>query len=224
MFGEIETTITALFGHLLRAGETFFDVGSNFGYFALLGAKRVGEGGADGKVYAFEPDPRNLARLRRNVARNGLRQVEVVPLGLFDSRRVMRFHLAAEAEDNLGTSSLVDAGAGRATMEIAVTSLDEYLRGTAVTRIDLLKMDIEGAEGAAIAGAAETLRSGKVKYLLLELHQAILGEERLRQVLRAMGEAGYRAYYIDEDKHKRRPAGARLADFLTPAAGDGGPE
>lgn len=197
MFGNIEPVIGAIFRGILQPGATVLDVGANFGYFSLLAGSLVG---AAGKVIAFEPDPRNLARLRRNIALNHMSQVEVMPVGVYDADGTLKFHLAREDEDNLGTSSLLDAREGREQIDVRVITLDHFVRERGLTNIALLKMDIEGAEWGAIRGAMETLRAGIVRHVLVEVHTGVLGAEKSRQVVAMLRGAGLIGYAIDEAK------------------------
>jgi hypothetical protein len=65
--GEVETTVQSSLVERLRPGMIFYDLGANIGLFTLLGARLVGE---TGRVFSFEPDPVNSARLLRNIVRN----------------------------------------------------------------------------------------------------------------------------------------------------------
>jgi FkbM family methyltransferase len=200
MFGNIEPVVRQVFFGILHPGDTVLDVGANFGYFTLLAARSVG---GSGRIIAFEPDPRNVARLKRNIALNSASQVEVVEIGVFDQQGSLTFHLAGEAEDNMGTSSLLDKGpqeAGRKTVEIPVTTLDTFIAQRGITRIDLLKMDIEGAEWGAIRGGLQTLKGGIVKQVLIEVHTGILGHDKSAEVLNMLQDCGFTGFAINEDK------------------------
>lgn len=215
MFGIIEPAIEAVLRGILQEGNVVFDVGANFGYFSLVAGQCVGKRGV---VIAFEPDPRNLVRLRRNIALNGFDQVEVSPLGVFDQIGTLTFHMAAVEEDNMGTSSLIAAREGRQKMEVSVTTLDTFVQDRGIERIDLIKMDIEGAEWGAICGGIEMLKRGVVRSMIIEVHEEILGEIKSREVLKMMNEVGFRGYSINE----KRANGRGWQEYLDPLNGISG--
>ena len=152
---------------------------------ALTVAKRLQELGG-GRVIAFEPAADCLAKLTSAAERNGL-QVEVVPTALGD-----RKHYAALRADSryngadAGVRSLY--GDGDVVQEVPVIRLDDWARSSGLTRLDLVKLDIEGGEIAALSGAAHTLTRLRPRALLVEDKRADLSA-RLHAVL---DELGYR--------------------------------
>src|ERR1019366_6193498 len=97
LYGTFEPTISALLPKLVTTGNVVVDAGANFGYFTLLASAAVGP---TGKVFAFEPDPRNIDRLRAVMGANDARNVEHVADGLFDRYGTVSFHLASHMDDN----------------------------------------------------------------------------------------------------------------------------
>ncbi len=142
---------------LLAPGMRVADVGANIGYYLLLIESVVGP---SGHVTCFEPEPRNLCELRRNVRANGLANVEVV---------------AAAAGDGDGTVALraginalvVEDGAG--DHRVPLVRLDSALTGA----VDFLKIDVEGYEGQVLAGARRILAEQRPT-LWLEVHPELL--------------------------------------------------
>lgn len=79
---EREVLMAELFRRAVHPGAVVLDLGAFVGYFALLAAR---ESGPEGRVYAFEPDPRDRPWLERNVEANGLGdRVDVVPMAVSD--------------------------------------------------------------------------------------------------------------------------------------------
>src|SRR6185312_8497302 len=74
--GTFETAELRFIQERLRPGDVFVDIGANGGIYTVIAAKKVG---ASGRVLAFEPGPRNLELLKRNLALNGLTNVTIVP-------------------------------------------------------------------------------------------------------------------------------------------------
>lgn len=219
---------TALLAALLSPGATFVDVGANWGYFTLLGAHRVG---ASGRVVALEPDPRLFALLAENVAGNGLAQVAALPVAA--AERDASLTLAGHSEDggNWGVSSVVAPGDGP-SFQVRGRPLDGVLDEQGIERVELLKMDIEGAEDAALRGMTDGLARGRYRRVLVELHPGLhpRGAALLDDVADAFTRAGYRGWSVDSSpRATQRAAYARRVDAgallgpLARAAGDAWP-
>jgi FkbM family methyltransferase len=218
--GRYEPQETAVVGAVLRPGGTFVDVGANWGYFSLLGASLVGPAG---RVVSVEPDPRLFALLEANVAANGLANLH--PLRAAASDRAGEVRLAGFDPDagNWGVSRIApDRPDGPDSFTAPAVSLDAALDALGVGQVDLLKMDIEGAEDVALAGMADGLRARRYARLLIELHPTFLAARSVRpeSVIDRLLAAGYRAWEIRHDRQTaRRAAYARTLDpasFLTP--------
>ncbi len=163
--GVWEPETTAFFLGWLRPGMTFVDAGAHVGHYTLLASDLVGTGG---RVIAFEPHPLLGQVLRRNAERAGCANVTVSELAL--GRASGAVDLILHSCDNFGASSLRgDTEAGhqlRAPVE--VTTLDDYLESHGGPRVDVLKLDVEGAELDVIDGASRTLAANPDILLVVE--------------------------------------------------------
>ena len=143
---------TSLVLSMLQPGDVFVDVGANIGYFSVLAACVVGEGGA---VFAFEPDPDNFRLLRANVALNGFQQqVVTVEAGLADSCRDGQLFLS---EHNLGDHQIYASGESRVSLPVTLYNGSRYL-GDKLQRLDVLKVDTQGSEYEVMAGLLPLLQ------------------------------------------------------------------
>jgi len=131
------------------AGALVFDVGAHAGYYTLLAARAVGR---SGKVVAFEPNERNVAFLRGHVVLNRLDNVDVVDaaVGMTEGRSRFDVQTADGHQGRLSESGSV---------EVEVVSLDAIVAKTGRLP-DVVKIDVEGGEGAVLRGAATTLKIG----------------------------------------------------------------
>lgn len=202
---------SALLRAILSPGATFVDAGANWGFFTLLAAHRVGAGG---RVVALEPDPRLFRLLRENVSANSLGRVWPLEVAVAD--REGSFTLAGHDPDggNWGLSSIV-AEAGPAHFRVRGVRLDDVLDERGIDRVDLLKMDVEGAEEMALRGMADGLMEGRWRRVLLELHPSLAGrgDTLLRDVAATFVAAGYRGWTVDSSpRATRRTAYARRPD------------
>lgn len=157
---------------LLPSDGTFIDAGANQGEFTVTAAGIA----RAGQVYAFEPAPWLRERLQRNLALNEFRNVTVVPHGLSDARAVLAFYDEPRRETtgprNEGLISLYpDARRSRPVGQFSVIALDEWAAAVSLSRLDILKADVEGAALRLLQGAAHTLERFR-PVLLLECNDA----------------------------------------------------
>jgi FkbM family methyltransferase len=193
--GTYEPQETLLLPTLLGHGETFVDVGAHWGYFSLLAARRVGD---RGRVVAIEADPRIFEILKRSLALNAWTVVVPVHVAASDQSGELVLHGYLEAGDNWGISSVVGAQNG-SSFKVPARPLDSILDDLGVATVDLLKMDIEGAELLALRGARGGLGAGRYRRILLELHPdhlRTLGSSAA-EVLRYVESFGYTSWAID---------------------------
>jgi FkbM family methyltransferase len=149
-------------GEIVQPGEIVIDVGAHVGIFT---AKALALGAS--KVVAVEPDPGNLECLRRNFAPQiASGQVVLVPEGAWSRSSVLVLHLGASSAWN----SMVKDFVGSHSIEVPVRKLDDMVRELKLTRVDFIKMDIEGAEREALAGAQETLRTHRPRLMIDSYH------------------------------------------------------
>lgn len=149
-----------------RTGATMIDVGANVGSYALLFALW---GGDSGHVYAFEPAAASRAGLERHLALNGLgSRVTVRQEAISDRGGTAPFI----EEGSRGENRLVPHASAE-TRNVPSVSIDEFCETSGV-RPDVIKIDIEGAELAALRGARRTIASrGNALALFVELHPRI---------------------------------------------------
>ena len=136
-------------GFALRPGLTVMDLGANVGVFATRAARLAGP---EGRVIAVEPHPDNFRRLEANARRNGLDRLVCVQAAAGDHDGEAALYVHERAINH----SLV-RGSGR-SVTVPLRTVDSLARELGLTKLDLLKIDIEGAVPAALRGASETLR------------------------------------------------------------------
>jgi FkbM family methyltransferase len=175
--GEVETVVQKILTERLKPGMIFYDLGANIGYFTLLAARLVGEGG---KVFSFEPDPENAARLRRNIQRNGFTNVTVVDAGIWSATQKRNFVTADSASPDHGIGKFDMLDGPDIGTPIPCTSLDDFTVDSPLP--DAIKCDVEGAEIEALRGAEGVLRA-KHPWIVCEMHSQA-NERAAREILR----------------------------------------
>jgi FkbM family methyltransferase len=143
-----DAAILRLAEAVLPRDGVFIDVGANVGIHTLAIARHVSKGGA---IVAFEPHPANHRLLKHNLEQNGLRHVVAENLGLAEATAT----LTGTARADGGNWSLASRGDYR--FEVRLVRLDDYLRDQPLPRLDLMKIDVEGAEVRVLRGARQTI-------------------------------------------------------------------
>nr|WP_202891609.1 FkbM family methyltransferase [Kribbella shirazensis] len=181
--GRYEPAVRRFLRDELRRGDVVLDVGANIGVHAFAAAQRLKELGG-GRVVAFEPAADSVAKLGPGAARNDV-PLEVVPAALGERAELatLRTDSRYDAADT-GVRSLY--GDGDAVQEVPVVRLDDWAREHDLDRLDVVKLDIEGAELAALAGASRTFKRLQPRAVLVEDKRPGLSA-RLHAVLDELG-------------------------------------
>lgn len=218
--GLYEPQDTALVQKLLGPEMTFVDVGANWGYYTLLAAHLVGQ---RGRVVSFEPDPRLFPLLMENIEYNGLANVSALQVAAADKAGALILSGYDTNGDNYGLSRLVEREQTNATsFQVQARSIDIVLNELELDYIDLLKMDIEGAEDMALQGMIDGLSRHRFRRVLLELHPTMLGERGVKpqSILDLMSSMGYNGWWIDFSPTVTRKAAyassINIRDYLRP--------
>jgi FkbM family methyltransferase len=147
-------------------GGVMFDLGANFGYYAITVASALH---GDCRIYAFEPNPSTMQRFRKNVELNGTRGLHLLDMGLSD---VPGHAMVVETPAHSGAAYLRQTS----RLGVPVTTLDIFCEQHGIDRLDLIKMDIEGAELRALRGGIETFKRFRPA-MLIELNPETFGRE-----------------------------------------------
>ncbi len=208
--GTYEAETVRACRRLVRRGMTALDVGASFGFFARLLASLVGP---SGRVFAFEPHPEVFRLLARNVRRYP--NVTPVPLAVAEHPGERSFYAttAPTLHSLHDMSRPSHAVAVSEQLTVGATTVDEFLaaHGGAAGGL-IVKLDIEGAEPQALAGAADTLAAQRDAVIVLEFHPFCLRRagadpagflRRLRQafVVEALGASMGEVEAHCEDEH-----------------------
>ena len=169
-FGAHSPALLRLTLSQLGPGDWVIDAGANIGLFASAFAAAVGP---MGRVWAVEPLPANVERLRRLKETNGLQQLDVLPVALASAASTARLRLPA-APGGSGFGSFVATWESAGDVEVPTCRLDDLVEKADPGRpLRLLKIDVEGFESELVAGATSTLAT-KRPLVLCEFHDPLL--------------------------------------------------
>jgi FkbM family methyltransferase len=168
-----------LFQALLQPGDVVLDIGANIGYYTTVAAAQVG---AQGHVYAFEPDRENLAVLTDNLHFNDHSNVTIVPSGVAAQKGQVQLYLC---EDNRGDHRLYPvAEESRASYVVETIALDTFWAGvpprSPLPRPTMVKMDIQGFEYFALQGMQQYIQQTPDLILFTEFWPHALAEAGVR--------------------------------------------
>ena len=208
-YGYYERPLVEWLKHTLKPDDVFWDVGANIGAISLVAA------GLCRRVVAFEPDPRSLVRLQRNIDANRLADVEIVAGALGVEAGSATLYQSTNL--NTGMTSLVPGRAevvGQQT--VRVLRADDLIAARPDLGPTVMKLDVEGAEHLVLAGATNLLRSGRLRALVFEDRRDADARPTNHEVVARLQEADYR---IEPFAASDKNANDGLYNFVaTPAA------
>lgn len=152
----------------LQEGDSFWDVGTNIGLYSLIMASKSPKI----NIICFEPEPRCLERLQKNIALNNRENIKTYELALSSSNGEASFGTAAEYGD--GTHSLLNKKISSNSFKVQTIRGDDFVEQYKVDIPTLLKIDVEGAEIEVLKGFQKILSHPQCKNLLCEVHFSIL--------------------------------------------------
>jgi FkbM family methyltransferase len=212
--GDYEVLSREVFREELGRSDVVADVGAHIGFYSLLAARTA----PHATVVAFEPDPYNAAALRINVRRAGAHNVRVVERAVTD--RVGRATFR-QSRATIGSSLVPRVGFGPTRdIQVDTTTLDSELGDLSGRRL-LLKLDVEGAERAALGGASGSLTGAAAVTAIVEVnpraleqagttpHELIADLEAFGLSLRYVDEAANRLRALDSEPEKGNLVGER---------------
>ena len=178
----------------VEPGMAVFDVGANIGFYTAFLARLVGP---EGRVHAFEPDPLSFGILRRRTSSRSNVEVTQAAAGERSGRTTLFCNRLNRADNRV----YVPAGdLSLEPMDVPVITLDGYCETRGIDRIDAVKMDVQGAEVAVLAGFRRTLLRLRPRWMLVEFAPELLtgagsSPEAFWEIL---GELGFEPWAFDE--------------------------
>ncbi len=155
------------------AGKTIFDVGGYVGVYATFFARQAGP---DGRVWSFEPNPRNFEELTFNTALNGVANVTLLNFGLGDGQGQIEFVVnpayPARGSADAATRAALLKKPGSRAITVEVHRLDDLIADGSLPQPDFVKLDVEGLEADVLNGFSQTIADRRPD-LFIEIHGPI---------------------------------------------------
>jgi len=197
--GRIEPNEFVLLDRILLPGMVFLDAGANEGIFTLFASTKVG---TTGRVVAVEPSPRELVYLRENLRLNNIHNTDLVEQALAERSGTLHLRLAEGRHSGLNTLGDFAYPEIKTASEIQVsaTTIDEMVRSLQLTNLDVIKLDLEGAEIRALMGAPQSLQAFKPLLLIEALNSALEKQNgSVNKLLDLLETADYSIFVIDDE-------------------------
>ena len=199
----------------LKQSSVFLDIGANHGEFTVTSALIA----SSGKIVAFEPLPKNIDRLRTNVRINELSNVQILPIGLSNQSGTFPIYdqesLYEDGTTNEGLASLFPASERLMSgYSISVQRLDDVWPSLGLDRVDIIKLDIEGAEWSALLGGQQLLARYK-PILLVEIGRSTCSAAgyRAEDFAQWIEDQGYRLFIIKDGGRQQPVSATAMGDF-----------
>ncbi|HVQ18395.1 MAG TPA: FkbM family methyltransferase [Actinomycetes bacterium] len=218
--GTYEEEELDLLRDCIRPGDTILDVGGHIGLYTLEASRAAG---AEGRVVTFEPSTANYALLEHNVRLNGCTNVVLVKAAVSNADGELTLVLS---HDNSGDHQITtDPSTSSDTERVRTVSIDSYCRDAGITTVNVVKMDIQGAEPVALAGALRTIGANPDVLLFTEVSpQHLASRGGTDAYLVALADAGFDLWQMEgggavprtvaELSHLRIAAGTEHTDLV----------
>ena len=183
---------------MLRPGMTFFDVGANSGLYSILAGKKMAEGCS---IFAFEPCPSTFTLLEKNILSNHLSGIQAHPVALSEQSGEACMHVNAAWKD--GLNSLQDpshvASKVVAHLKFQTETLDEFIVREEIAKVDVMKVEVQGAELLVFRGGRALLNRPDAPVILYEGYTRCTAcfHYHPAEIMWQLEEFGYELFVLD---------------------------
>lgn len=203
--GQFEDAERQFTKRFLKAGDTFFDVGSNVGLFSLIAAPRVGP---VGHVHAFEPAAKTFERLSENVGLNALDNVTCHRVAASSESATLEMSSYTEGHDAWSTLARPVEGWTHQVEKVTAIMLDDFVKEHGLLgAVHLVKVDVEGWEVHTLQGAYQMLTRQDAPVLLIEFtdENALAAGTTCQELYQTVEQLGYELYLYNPSTHTLTP-------------------
>ncbi len=186
----------------LSSGNVVLDLGANIGYYAIMEARKIG---GTGKIYAIEPDPRNIELLQKNINLNEINNIFEFEQGAI-SNKDQKAEFILSSKTNLSSFDLQRSKNNPNSITVQTYDLGTYLKNK--KRVDLIRMDIEGHEIEvfdSLIKFSKNFKNHLPKKIIFETHFGIYKKkkEQVKEVFNKIFDIGYKIKYFSSPNEPR---------------------
>lgn len=193
-YGLIDASLEKLYS-MVKKEDVVIDVGTNIGRVAFQLARRA----SNGRVICFEPDVENFRRFKNNLSLNDFKNIDAENCGLGDETGI--FKLYNVRATNPGMKRILDKPDDNLPFhEIKVNRLDDVIAEKALTRVDIIKIDVEGFEHKVLNGAMKTIQRFKpILFIELDDNNLKAQQSSANNLVQYIKSIGYCIYYAENN-------------------------
>ena len=180
----------------LKPGDVFLDIGANIGSYSMVASKIVG---LQGEVHAFEPVARVFSKLMQNIELNKLINISANRNAVYETSGTLELYVSSKENEGMSSIFHHDTESGEVERVEAIT-IDEYIEKKNLKRVDMIKIDIEGAEWFALRGMQNTINLFK-PLILMEVSDDVMlnGPFKGKDIFDLMKSMNYTMKGIDRE-------------------------
>ncbi|MDH5716436.1 MAG: FkbM family methyltransferase [Spirochaetia bacterium] len=201
VLGYFEPDITNFCNTFLKPGMVFFDIGSNIGYYSLLASKKVGE---KGKVYSFEPNNQIIVELKKNISLNSIKNIKVNQLALSEKKGKAKLSQYEKGEEVYSSLSNTAYPGKKITgyEKVNIDTVDNFIKKNNINKVDLIKIDVEGAELLVLKGSKKLLSDKKASAIIFEMQDFLTQRFNYtcEDLIQFLENFGYKIYFFNNMK------------------------
>jgi len=150
--GYYEPHVMRVIDLIIKPDFICLDIGANIGVMSL----EMASAASNGHVYAFEPSPTNYSNLCKNISLNAISNITPIPVGVGDQEGVVEFNYVPHVA---GCSFISTTGVREGIQEqVQIVTIDSIVSEKGISKVDFIKLDVEGAERRALIGSLATLK------------------------------------------------------------------
>jgi len=187
----------------IREDDVIIDVGAHVGVFTLKASRKAKEG----KVIAIEPHPQNYMLLLKNITINKLENVIPINLALSDSEGVAKLYISRKSLGHTIKEKRIELSREEFSthisyIEVETKTLDQVVNELGLSKVDFIKIDVEGAELDVLKGATKTLEENNVFLAIAAYHTP----ESVQEVSRYLQGKGFRTFEYSHYVYAFKPS------------------
>lgn len=192
--GEYEIAESKFLTQQIRRDDICFDIGANTGYFSFLMARIADRG----QIYSFEPANSAYTLLQAGISLNDFNNIDASPLGVANKSGTSKFSLSIDT----AFSSLIAVGRRDEDRELVIETIaiDDFIAAKGIVKVDVIKVDVEGAEQLVLEGAKRLLSdiNRRPRLIMMELFGENLEPygTNIDSIISFMGNFSYKPYYL----------------------------
>ncbi len=192
-----EQKLLLTFADFCKSSKTVIDIGAHWGLYSMFASKSMKE---KGSVIAIEPSYNNFQILLENISINKITNIKPLNFAIGNKNKPQNLY---HSEYGIYDTFLLNKRSKGRQNNFEITEMrkfDDIARN--VSSIDVIKVDIEGAEGLFMDGAIESFKNRKIKSIFMEMHSALIDfGYQDKELIERFFEAGFIVYYLNERKN-----------------------